>query len=74
MNPPFITFTSFKEPFSTIGVNFAPLPNPLTIRSGGEVYSVPPFVTKTSTILPFEIIGITLASFPELKLNSGYLL
>ena len=42
-DPGSITSTEVIAPFSIIGVKTDPLPSPLTIRFGIDVYPLPPF-------------------------------
>ena len=66
--------TEVNTPSERIGVRTAPIPSPVTVRSGEELYKVPPFRIITSVIAPFEIIGDNWAFLPETNLTVGGLL
>ena len=59
--------------FAITALNFAPIPTPLTVKSGALVYSVPGLVIWAFTIFPPLIIGLISTSLPDLKATSGIL-
>ena len=50
------------------------LPDPFTVRLGGELYSYPGLVTRTCSIFPLLTIGRSSASLPLNNLKLGCLL
>ena len=74
-NPEELIFTSISLPLETTGVIIAPLPLPLTIKVGDELYSLPEFCIKTSIILPWlDTIGRSSAPVPLLISMFGFLI
>ena len=54
-----------------MGIKIHPLPDPLTSKVGGLLYSAPELRTKTSTILPFATTGFNCAEAPVFKAKDG---
>ena len=61
-------------PSVTIGLNFAPIPDPTPTnsKSGGEKYSLPPNLTSAVIILPSEAITFISASLPFFNVTPGF--
>ena len=65
------TLTEVIVPSDITGVMTAPIPSPVIVRSGGELYFLPAFNTNTSCKRPSLITGDNCASCPETTVTWG---
>ena len=65
--------TSVIFPPLITGLSIAPVPFPVIMSSGMELYSDPVLKTCTAIILPLETTGFNCAFFPFFKVISGFL-
>ena len=71
-NPPLTTVIDSITPAFNTGMRIHPLPDPLTSKVGGLLYSDPELRTKTSTILPFATTGFNWAEVPVFRVKTGW--